>query len=110
MDSRVGGVHFFFVCDFEFYVAVLGIGNGPNEFRALSRFKILDAQPETLNMGPVPTNVHEMCAFQKSCHGFLTWYLLAFRPGCFQIRIFVVFGRNQTDARRKAKQIRSGIT
>ena len=96
--------------DFEFYMAVVGVGSGPIGFAAPWRFKILDSQPDSLNMGLVPNDVHEMCDFQKSSHGFLTRYLSCFRPGCFTIHFFQVFGRDQKEPRRKVTQIRGGIT
>ena len=88
----------------------LGIGSGPTGFAAPLRFNALDSQPDRSNMGPVPTDVHEFCDWQKSCRGFLTRYLSCFRSGCFQIRSFEGFGRNQKDARQKVMQIRGGIT
>ena len=90
-------------------MAVLGVRRGPIGFAAPWRFKILDSQPDSLNMGPVPTDFHEICDFQKSLHGFLTQYLSCFRPGCFQKCNFDVFGRNQKDARQKVMQIRGGM-
>ena len=82
------------LADFEFDMAVLGIGSGPNGFAAPWRFKILDSQPDSLNMGPVWTDVHDFCDFQKSGRSFQTWYLPCFRPGCFQIPISEDFGQN----------------
>ena len=70
-----------FLVDFEFYMVVLGLPSGPIGFVAPLGFKILDSQPEKSNMGPVPTNFHDFLTFQKSQHGFLTWYLSCFRAG-----------------------------
>ena len=95
---------------FEFYIAVLGVGRGPIGLLAPSRFKILDSQPDSSNMDPVPTNFHDFLDFAKSCRGFLTWYLSCFRPGCIQIHIFEFSGRDQKDARQKVTQIHGGIT
>ena len=100
MDSGVGGSIGFFA-DFEFYMAVLGVGRGLIGLVAPLRFKTLDSQPDSSNMGPVWTDVHDFCDFLKSGRGFLTWYLSCFRPGCFQKCNFDVFGRNQKDARRE---------
>ena len=61
-------------------------------------------------MGLIWTDVYAISDFQKSCGGFLTRYLSCFRPGCFQIRIAMVFGRDQEDVRRKVMQIRGGIS
>ena len=99
-----------FLPDFEFYMAALGVPSGPIGSVAPLGFKILDSQPDSSNMGPVSTDVHDLCDFAKSCRGFLTQYLLCFRPGCSQIRIFEVLGRDQKDVRRKVTQIRGGIT
>ena len=96
--------------EFDFYIAVLGVPSGPIAFVAPLRFKIPDSQPDKSNMGPVQTDVHDLCDFKKSCRGFLARYLSCFRPGCFQIRILEVLGRDQKDARRKVTQIRGGIT
>ena len=104
----VGSVRF--LPDFEFYMTVLGVGRGPIGLVAALRFKTLDSQPDSSNMGPVPTDFHDFLTFQKSQDGFLTRYLSCFRPGDFQIRIFEVFGRNQKEPRRKVMQIRGGIT
>ena len=99
-----------FLADFEFYIAVLGVPSGPIGFAAPLRFKMLDSQPDSSNMGPIPTDFNDFLTFQKSCSGFMTWYLSCFRPGCFQMCVFKLSGRNQKDARRKVTQIRSGIT
>ena len=48
-----------FLVDFEFYMAVLGIGRGPIGLVAPLGFKTLDSQPEKSNMGSVPTCVHD---------------------------------------------------
>ena len=97
---------------FECCVAVLGVGKGPIGLVAALRFKMLDSQLDSSNMGPVPIDFHDFCDFQKSCRGFLAWYLSCFRPGCFQFHnvMFTVSGQNQKDARRKVTQIRGGIT
>ena len=79
MDSWVDWVLDFLV-DFEFYMAVLGGGSGPIGFVAPLGFKMLDSQPDSSNMGPVWTDVHEFRQFQKSCHGFLARCLSCFRP------------------------------
>ena len=99
-----------FLADFEFSMAVLGVGRVPIGLVAPLRFKWLDSQPDSSNMGPVSTDFHEFCDFLKSCAGFLTRYLSCFRPGCFTIHIFQVFGRDQKEPRRKVTQIRGGIT
>ena len=99
-----------FLVDFEFSMAVLGVGRVPIGLVAPLRFKWLDSQPDSSNMGPVSTDFHEFCDFLKSWGGFLTRYLSCFRPGCFTIHIFQVFGRDQKEPRRKVTQIRGGIT
>ena len=104
----MGSVGFLF--DFEFYMAVLGVRSGPIGLVAPLRFKIFDSQPDSLNMSPVPIDFHDFRLFQKSCHVFLTLYLSCVRPGCFQTRIFEVFGQNQKVAPRTVMQIRGGIT
>ena len=48
-----------FLVDFEFYMAVLGVGRGPHGLGAPSRFKTLDSQPEKSSMGAVSTSVHD---------------------------------------------------
>ena len=95
--------------DFEFYIAVLGVGSGPIGLVAPLTFKWLDSQPESSNMGLMWTVFYDFCDFQKSCGGFLTRYLSCFRPGCLRIHIFEVFGRNQKDARQKVTPIGGGI-
>ena len=99
-----------FLVDFEFYMAVLGVGRGPNGLVAPLRFKWLDSQPKQSNMDLIWADFHEFGDFHKSGGGFLTRFLSCFRPRCFQICIFEVFSRNQKDARRKVMQIRGGIT
>ena len=47
-----------FLLDFEFYMAVLGIGRGSIALVALCRLKFLDSQPDSSNMGPVLTDFH----------------------------------------------------
>ena len=99
-----------FLVDFEFLMAVLRVGRGPIGLVAPLRFKWLDSQPDSSNMGPVSTDFHELCDFLKSWGGFLTRFLSCFRPGCFTIHIFQVLGRDQKEPRRKVTQIRGGIT
>ena len=106
--GSVGSVGF--LVDFEFSMAVLGVGRVPIGLVTPLRFKWLDSQPDSSNMGPVSTDFHEFCDFLKSWGGFLTRYLSCFRPGCFTIHIFQVFGRDQKEPRRKVTQIRGGIT
>ena len=62
-------------------MAVLGVPSGLIGLVAPLGFKILDSQPDSSNMGPVPTDFHDFRLFQKSCHGFLTLYLPCFGPG-----------------------------
>ena len=50
-----------FLVDFEFYMAVLGVGMGPIGLVAPWRFKTLDSHPDSSNMGPVPIDFHEFC-------------------------------------------------
>ena len=69
-----------FLSDFEFYMAVFGVGRGPIGLVAPLRFKWLDSQPVESDMGPLPINFHEFRLFQKSCHGFLARCLSCFRP------------------------------
>ena len=80
MYSWIGWVLDFLV-DFEFYMAVLGVASGPIGFEAPLGFKILDSQPDSSNMGPVPSDFHDFLIFQKSQDGFLTRYLSCFRSG-----------------------------
>ena len=42
-----------FVVDFEFDIAVLGVGRCPIGLIAALRFRMLDSQPDSSNMGPV---------------------------------------------------------
>ena len=91
-------------------MAVLGVGMGPIGLVAALRFKMLDSQPDSSNMGPVWIDVHDFCVFSKKSHGFLAWYLSCFRPGCFRIHIFEFLDRKQKEPRRKVMQIRGGIT
>ena len=70
-----------FLADFEFDIAGLRIRRGPIGFIAPLSFKWLDSQPEKSNMGPVPTDFHDVLTFLKSQDGFLTWYLSCFRSG-----------------------------
>ena len=99
-----------FLVDFEFSMPVLGVPSGPIGFVATVGFKILDYQPDSSNMGPISIDFHQFCDFLKSWCGFLTRYLSCFRPGCFRIHIFQVFGRDRKEPRRKVMQIRGGIT
>ena len=78
----MGSVGFLF--DFEFYMAVLGVGMGPIGLMAPLRFKTLDSQPEKSNMGPVSTDAHDFRIFQKSGDDSLARHLSCFRPGVSQ--------------------------
>ena len=106
--GSVGSVGF--LVDFEPSMTVLGVGRVPIGLVALLKFKWLDSQPDSSNMGPVSIDFHGFCDFLKSWGGFLTRYLSCFRPGCFTIHIFQVCGRDQKEPRRKVTQIRGGIT
>ena len=77
-----------FLLDFKCYMAVLGVGRGPIGLVALLRFKILDSQPASSNMSPVPADFHDFGLFQKSYHGSLARYLSCFRPARPQIGFF----------------------
>ena len=70
-----------FLPDFKFYMAVLGVGRVSIGLVAPWRFKILDSQPDSSNMGPVPIDFHDFPLFQKHCHGSLARYLPSFQPG-----------------------------
>ena len=48
-----------FLPDFEFSMAVWGVGRNPIGLVASLRFKWLDSQPDSSNMGPVSTDVHD---------------------------------------------------
>ena len=48
-----------FLVDFEFYMAVLGVGICSVGLVAPLGFKRLDSQPEKSNMGPVSTDFHD---------------------------------------------------
>ena len=106
MDSGVGGVCWIFGRFWIFYGS-FGVGRVPIGLVAPLRFKWLDSQPDSSNMGLVPTDVHDFCDLQKSCPAFMIRYLSFFRPGSFQICIFEVFDRNQKDVRGKHMQMRS---
>ena len=54
-----------FLEDFEFYMAILGVGRVPIGLVAPWRFKTLDSQPDSSNMGPVPIDVHEFAIVRK---------------------------------------------
>ena len=106
--GSVGSVGF--LVDFEYSMAVLGVGRVPIGLVTPLRLRWLDSQPDSSNMGPVSIDFHEFCDFLKSWGGFLTRYLSCFRAGCFTIHIFQVFGRDQKEPRRTVTQIRGGIT
>ena len=74
------------LADFQFYMAVLGVGRGPIGLVAALRFKRLDSQPDSSNMGSVSTDFHEFYDFLKSWGGFLTRYCIyrVFGPGASQ--------------------------
>ena len=74
--GSVGSVGF--LVDFEYSMAVLGVGRGPVEFIAPLSFKWLDSQPVKSNMSPDPIDVYDFHHFQKSCRGFLARYLSCF--------------------------------
>ena len=48
-----------FLLDFEFYIAVLGVGMCPIGLVAHLGFKTLDYQPGKSNMGPVSIDLHD---------------------------------------------------
>ena len=99
-----------FLVDFQSYMIVFWVGRGHIGLVAVLRFKRHDSQPDSSNLGPVPSVFHDFEHVRKHRRGFLAWYLSCFRPGCFQIRISDVLGQNQKEPRQKVMQIRSGIT
>ena len=52
----MGSIGFF--VDFEFDMAVLGVPSGAIELAAPLGFTMLDCQPDSSNIGPVPTDFH----------------------------------------------------
>ena len=48
-----------------------GVGMGHIGLVVALRFKMLDSQPDSSNMGPVSIDCHDFRHFRKSCHGFL---------------------------------------
>ena len=54
-----------FLVDFEFYMAVLGVGSGSIGLVAPLRFKWLDSQPVRLNMGRIWIAVMHFVMFRK---------------------------------------------
>ena len=54
-----------FLVDFEFDMAVLGIGRSPIGLVAPLRFKTLASLPESSNMGSVSIDFHEHLDFQE---------------------------------------------
>ena len=70
-----------FLVDFEFDMAVLGVGRDPIGFVAPWRFKMFDSQPVKSNMSPLSIDFHDFDDFEKGQYGFLPWYLSCFRHG-----------------------------
>ena len=91
-------------------MAVLGIPSGPIGLIEPLRFKWLDSQPDSLNMGPVPIDVHEICDFSEKSSWLPDTVFIVFSARALPKPIFEVCGRNQKDARRKVMQIRGDIT
>ena len=58
-----------FLPDFEFYMPVWGLRRGPIGLVAPSRFKILDSQPDSSNMGAVSTDFVDFCDFLNGING-----------------------------------------
>ena len=65
-------------------MAVLGFGRGTVGVVAPLRFEMLDHQPGSSNVGPVPTDFYAFCDFAKICCGLLTRYVWCFQPGRFE--------------------------
>ena len=80
--GSVGSVGF--LVDFEYYMAVLGVGRGPIGLVAPLRFKTLDSQPDKSSMGPVYIDFHDFTTFQTSGADSLARYLPCFRPGALR--------------------------
>ena len=51
--------------DFELCMAVQGFGKGPIGLLAALKFKMLDSQSDSSNMGPVWIDVRDFCVFSK---------------------------------------------
>ena len=77
---------------------------------AASRFKPTDSQPDLSNVGPVSIDLHD---FHDLCEK-LSWHpdplFILFSAQSSESRLFVFFGRDKKDVRRKVTQIRGGIT
>ena len=61
--AKFSGQSVRFLVEFEFSMAVWGVGRVPVGLVAPLRFKWLDSQPDSSNIGPVSTDFHEMCDF-----------------------------------------------
>ena len=96
--------------DFEFYMAVSGVGRAPIGLVAALRFKIRDSQPDSSNMGPVSIIFHDFRLFQKKLSWLPGPLFIVFSAQPSQSRLFEFWGPDQKDARRKVTQIRGGIT
>ena len=83
MYTFPGGVHGIFA-QFWILYGSLGVPSGPIRLVAALRFKILDSQPDSSNMGPVSIDFHEIWDFLKSWGGFLTCIYRVFGPGASQ--------------------------
>ena len=55
-----------FLADFEFYMAVWGVGSGPIGFGAPWRSKMRGSKPVESNLGSVPIDVHELMMCRKA--------------------------------------------
>ena len=98
-----------FLPDFAFYMAVLGAGRGPIGLVAPLRFKILDSQPDSSNMGPVSIDFHDFVTFSGKVSWLPDTVFIGFSAQPSQSRLFMFFDRDQKDAREKVTQIRGGI-
>ena len=61
-------------------MVVLGVRRGPIGLVAALRFKILDSQPDSSNMGPVWIDVHDFCVFFVSPMAFWLGIYSVFSP------------------------------
>ena len=74
--GRWGPLDFWSILNFLWQF--LEVGRGLIGFIAPLSFKWLDSQPDSSNMGPVPTDFHYLCDFQRSWCGMGSICLLCF--------------------------------
>ena len=102
-------IHWIFLADFEFYMAVFGVPEGSHWIQSTFKFQMAWCSARFVEYGSSSDRCSWFSGFSEKSGRLPDTVFVVFSGRGFQISIFEVFGRNQKEPRRKVMQIRGGI-